>query len=93
MFSQSVANAGSATWSWLSTIALSLEANCGQESHHPSYVGGCGGNRIDRLLFEAGDGVNRTAPAAGRCADAATRTLCGPTRTDADARLEEEAGA
>ena len=69
------------------------EANCGQESYHPSYVGGCGGNRIDRLLIEAGDGINRTAPATGRCADAAARTLCGPACSGAEVRLKETAGA
>jgi hypothetical protein len=70
-----------------------LGGDCGQESYHASGVDGCCGNRIDRLRFEDGDGVDRAATTAGLYTSAATGTLCGPSRTDAEVRLEETAGA
>ena len=74
----------------------SLGGDCGQESYHTSCVDGCGGNRIDRLRFEDGDGVVRAsaaAPGARLHASAAAGTLCGPPCADAEVRLEETAGA
>src|SRR5262245_34458872 len=82
---------GSASWCRLSTVALNLGGDCGQESYHTSCVDGCGGNRIDRLRSKDGDGVERAAAptTAGLYAFAAAGTLCGPVCADAEVRLKE----